>query len=129
MPEKKFEETVLEGMEAVSNRVKKFEDFQTETKAALGELKATRDTVNKQADVIASLKKALSALERERAMAIGGEAAMRNLVSRENAANYIIGCFKSARKLELSPAQKTAITGVDSGVGAAITPQETGKVV
>jgi HK97 family phage major capsid protein len=127
--DEEFRKTLLEGMEGVNKRFKTFDDFQTETKQALGELKATRDTVNKQADVIASLKKALAAFERERAMAIGGEAAMRNLVARENAANYIIGCFKAARKLELSPAQKTAITGVDSGVGAAITPQETGKVV
>ena len=129
MSEKTFEQTILDGVQAIDGRVKKFEEFQTETKSAIGELKATRETVNKQADVIAALKKAIDAMDRERSLAIGGQAALRHLVARDNAANMIIGAFKQARGLSLTPAQKTAITGVDSGVGAAITPQETGKVI
>ena len=120
---------VESGMADLQGKVKKFDELQTETKQAVGELTAVKNTVNKQAEVIAKLNAAVAAMDKERNLA----SPVARFTASEKRCDWLVGVFKMALnngKLDtLSPSQRTAVTGVDSGIGAAVTPQETSAMI
>jgi HK97 family phage major capsid protein len=92
---------------------------------ALKEVDALKTNANKQAETILALQKAQNAFNND---APGGTPIER-FIRNETRCNWLLGCFKKALGMELSPVEKTAVTGVDSGIGQAVTPQETNSMI
>lgn len=135
MTESEFQTKVLTGIDAQAtetNRIKTVQEtlladvsrLDTATKAALADLNAVKTNDNEFTQALARLNQLL---KREARAAFGDPIA--RFCADENNANYIVACFKQAAKMPLTPAQKTAITGVDAGIGGAVTPQETANAI
>jgi HK97 family phage major capsid protein len=116
---------VENGVGELQKQMKGFESFQTETKNAIGELTAVKNSVNSQAETLAKFGKALAAFQAEQKIS---DPVKRFTASAERC-DWLVGHFKRAIGLPLTPSQKTAITGIDSGIGAAVTPQETNAMI
>ena len=134
MNEAEFQTKVIGGIEHVTGETVLIKNAQTkiledvtrldaQTKAALEDLGRVKENANEFTKSLARLQ---GMIARE-ARAAYGDPLKR--FEQEDMGNYIVGCFKQAAKLPLTPAQKTAITGIDSGVGAAVTPQETANAI
>jgi HK97 family phage major capsid protein len=133
MTEQEFQTKVLGGIDAAAAETKQLKTDQdklladvtrldAETKKALADLDASKKSANEFAQQLA---KTQALLARESKAAFGSPAE-KACAGRED---YIVGCFKQAARMPLTPAQKTAITGIDSGIGAAVTPQETSNAI
>lgn len=125
-------ETLQKDSAAVSKR---FEDFQTSTKTELGQalaqIKELKENANSQAAIIAELKRSQVALNRETTRGLDPIA---RFCASEERCNWLVGNFKRAlgmplAKGEIEALKRTAITGVDSGIGGAVTPQETNAMI
>jgi HK97 family phage major capsid protein len=126
-------QSVESGIGALQNEqksvVKKFDDFQTETKNAIGELTHVKNTVNNQAAVIVKLNEAIAAMQREQRI---GHDPMARFLASEQRCNWLVGCFRKAAGMQLTPEQKTAIVGDGSNsatLGGAVTPVETNAMI
>jgi len=123
--------SVESGMSALQTEqkvvAKKFDDYQVETKNAIGELTNVKNTVNSQAQVIAKLNEAVAALGKEN----GRRDPMARFLASEQRCNWLVGCFKKAAGMQLTPEQRTAVVG-DGGtgtIGGASTPVETNAMI
>jgi HK97 family phage major capsid protein len=111
---------------------KNFDQLQTETKNAIGELTAVKNTVNNQAEVIGKLNEAIKSFEREQHI---GSNPIARFTASDQRCNWLVGCFKKAAGMSLTKAEHEAVytkTGVyqgDSGIGAAVTPTETSSMI
>lgn len=134
MTETEFQTKVIGGIEHVTGETvliktaqqKILEDITRldgETKRALEDLNKVKGNVN---DFSTALSRVQGMVAREARSAFGDPL---QRFAQEDVGNLIVGCFKRAAGLPLTPAQKTAITGVDSGVGGAVTPQETANAI
>jgi HK97 family phage major capsid protein len=114
-------------MEVKNNQTKLLEDVSRldgVTKQALADLGKMQTTAQ---DFAAQLKRVQVLLQRE-ARANFGDPIQRVCADEANR-HWLIGCARRAAGLELTPEQRTAITGVDSGVGQAVSPQETAAAI
>jgi HK97 family phage major capsid protein len=125
-----FENRVLAGVEALTARQNAVEknaaDLQIETKTKLGELDNVIKTVNHHAAVVSRLTEAVEAVKREHRL--GGDPIARFVASEERC-QWLLGCYRKAAGMPLTPEQRAAVTGVDSGLGQASTPQETSNLI
>jgi HK97 family phage major capsid protein len=131
MNESEFQATVLKGVETQAAESKalatKFDDLQTQTKTAIGELGALKSVANSQAEIIAKIQRAQLALDSDPARRTRDPIA--RFCESEARREWLVGSFKKAMGLGLTPAQKTAVTAVDSGIGGAVTPQEVNAMI
>ena len=110
-------------MEVKNNQTKLLEDVSRldgVTKQALADLEKMQTTAQ---DFAAQLKRVQVLLQREARASFGDP--IRRFCADECHRNWLVGCARRAAGLELTPEQRTAITGVDSGVGQAASPQGT----
>lgn len=135
MGEGEFQKKVLAGIEhqaTETNRIKTAQEtllgdvsrLDKVTKQALEDLTKVKENANEFAKVMARVQ---ALLKREANQSFGNP--IERFCADEGRANWIVGCFKQAMKLPLTPEQKTAITGIDSGIGGAVTPQETANMI
>jgi HK97 family phage major capsid protein len=122
-----FEKTVLDGVNSLQAKqatlLQNYDQLTADTKRAMEELTIVKNRVNDLAEVSNKLRKLELQLGRESRLAFGDPIA--RFVSSEERCHWLIGCFRKAIGAPLTPEQKTAVTGIDSGTGAAVTPQET----
>jgi HK97 family phage major capsid protein len=123
-----FEQKILTGVEAIDQKVKSFEQFQVSTKQAIGELGELKKHANSQAEINGKVQRAIEALRVEQMLGHKASAIQR-LVAQPGVADYVIGCCRRAANQELTPAQKTALTNVDSSLGQAVSPTEVGAAI
>jgi HK97 family phage major capsid protein len=109
--------------------VKKVDDFQGETKNRLGELDNVIKTANSHAQVLVKLNEAINAMQRETRLGVDPAA---RFLSSEQRCNWLVGCFRKAAGMTLTPEQRTAIVGDGSNsatLGGAVTPVETNAMI
>ena len=124
-----FEQKVLDGVAAIDNKVKGFESFQTETKNKIGELDNVIKTANQHGAILAKLDEAINALKRENGL---GQDPMARFLASEQRRNWIVGCFRKAAGMSLTPEQRTAVVGdgsTSATLGGAATPVETNAMI
>jgi HK97 family phage major capsid protein len=124
-----FEQKVLDGVAAIDSKVKGFESFQTETKNKIGELDNVIKTANQHGAILAKLDEAINALKRENGI---GQDPMARFLASEQRRNWIVGCFRKAAGMSLTPEQRTAVVGDGSNsatLGGAATPVETNAMI
>lgn len=135
MNELEFQQKMLAGVETLStetNRIKTGQEkiladvtrLDAETKRAFEDLTKVKEHAN---DFTQALARVQALLKREERSAFGNP--LERFCADETRANWVLGAFKKAAGLPLTPAQKTALTGIDSGLGAAATPQETANMI
>lgn len=135
MNEAEFQTKVLAGMETVTGKTELIETAQqkiltdvtrldVETKKAFEDLTKVKGHVN---DFSQTLARVQGMLKREERAAYGDP--LGKLAASEDHCRYIIACCKRAMKLPLTAVEKTAITGIDSGIGQAVVPQETSNMI
>jgi HK97 family phage major capsid protein len=129
--QEKFQQTILDGMTAVQDKLKKFDEFQTATKTAIGELGGMRDEIVRMKDAVNAIDILAKQIQKAHALVVSENRRSLDLNQRvtPEIADYVIGCFRKARGMDLSPAQKTVIGGSDSGIGAAVIPQDTANII
>jgi len=116
MDPKEFQDTVLKGVESLGTQQKefskKFDELQTETKQAIGELGAVKKEVNNLAEVSAKLQKAQMALQTERRIHAGDP--VKRIMADEAKARTIFAVLKATKGYKLTEAEqavvKTALT-------------------
>jgi len=135
MSEEQFRSRVLSGVEALqADLEKRTAEWRSQRETLLADI-SRLDAVTKQAladlakakEDAARFERALSKAELQLALerrAAYGDPVKRFCASEFNR-SWLLGCFRRAAGLELTPEQRTAITGVDSGVGQAVSPQAT----
>lgn len=124
-----FEQKVLDGVAAIDTKVKGFESFQTETKNKIGELDNVIKTANQHGQVLAKLDEAINAMKRENGL---GQDPMARFLASEQRRNWLVGCFRKAAGMSLTPEQRTAVVGDGSNsatLGGAATPVETNAMI
>jgi HK97 family phage major capsid protein len=112
---------------------KNFDELQTTTKNAIGELTAVKNAANKQAETIVRLNETIAAMQAE--SRIGGDPLAKFCAS-PTRTNWLMGCFKKARGMTLSEAEvkaieahtRTAVAG-DTAPGSYAVPQETANII
>jgi len=135
MNEQEFQTKVLGGIESQAKETTLIKSSQEKiltdvsrldsvTKQALEDLTKVKETSNGFALALAKLKNLLAQQSRS---AFGNP--IERFCADEQRANWLVACFKAAAKLPLNAVEKTAITGIDSGVGGAVTPQETANQI
>lgn len=133
--EAQFQKKVLDGIETVTGKTELIETAQQkiltdvtrldgETKKALEDLTKVKGHVN---EFTQTLSRVQGLLKREERAAFGDP--LGKLAASEEHCRYIIACCKAAMKLPLTAVEKTAITGIDSGIGQAVVPQETSNMI
>lgn len=95
-----------------------------ETQKAITDLNAVKDSHNEFSTKLARLESRLRAEARA-----NFNDPIQRFAADPDRANWLVGHFKRALGIPLTPAQKTAVTGVDSGIGGAVTPQETNDMI
>jgi HK97 family phage major capsid protein len=124
-----FEQKVLDGVAAIDSKVKGFESFQTETKNKIGELDNVIKTANQHGQVLAKLDEAINAMKRENGL---GQDPMARFLASEQRREWLVGCFKKAAGMSLTPEQRTAVVGdgsTSATLGGAATPVETNAMI
>lgn len=135
MTEQEFQTKVLGGIEAQATETNRLKTAQEQILGDVtrlsGETKKSFEELTKVQGFANEFTKALAKLQAQ--VAREARASFANPVERfcadENRANWIIACFKQAAKMPLNAVEKTAITGIDSGIGGAVTPQETANAI
>jgi HK97 family phage major capsid protein len=131
MNELEFQTKVLGGIEAAATETKQIKTDQEklladvtrldkETKSALEDLTKVKENANTFTATLARVQ-ALLARQARSSFGSPSERACENGVG-----EWLLDCFRKAAGM---PVTKTAITGIDSGIGAAVTPQETANAI
>jgi HK97 family phage major capsid protein len=135
LPEAEFQKKVIGGIETVTGKTEVLETAQQkiladvtrldgETKRALEDLTKVKGNVNEFSQTLARVQ---GLLKREERAAFGDPIA--RISASEEHGRYLVANFKRAAGLPLTAVEKTAITGIDSGIGAAVIPQETSNMI
>jgi len=130
MSEKKFEDSVLESVGKIAASQDEFKTGQqkilsdvtridADTKKALADLGKVQDNANTFATKLATVER----MVRREAIAAFGDP-IKRFTSDPLNAGYIATCARNAYLQ-----QRTAVTGVDSGIGGAVIPQETAAAI
>ena len=133
-----FETKVLAGVDSLTRQ---HAEFNTRTQRidvdvdglkkantkALEDLAQVQKTCNDHAEAVKTIQRAqlLSTAERR----LTGLTGIAKIAADPDMSNYIMGHFRRAIGLEMTPVQKTVVTGIDSGIGAAVTPVEINKAI
>jgi HK97 family phage major capsid protein len=123
-----FEKQLLDGVEAVQKKQdsinSRVDDLSHQTKSALENLDRVTKAVNDQAAIVSSMQRASLARQFDYI-----RDPMERFLADPQKRTFINAVARHCHGISLTPEQKTAIQGGDSGIGTAVTPQETAKAI
>jgi HK97 family phage major capsid protein len=128
-----FEKVVLDGVENIGKRVDSIKSQQEqllgdvgrlsdETKSALADLGKVKENANQVQAQLARIDRALAMEKR-----LNFRDPVQRFVNHDESREWLCDIVRS--RYSGTPLKRTTITGVDSGLGAAVTPQETASMI
>lgn len=117
MDQQQFQDTVLKGVENLGTQqkefAKKFDELQTETKNAIGELGAVKKEVNNLAEVSAKLQKAQMAMQQERRLFHGDP--IGRIMADEQKARTVLTALRLAKGYPVPESDKAIAKALTEG--------------
>jgi HK97 family phage major capsid protein len=127
---------ILENLQQISKKqdgvASRITEIDSAAKKAMDEIALLQRHANDTDATVAQVRKLIETFEQRNRIvqrSMYERDPIKRIVMDDDRRAYIMGALRKAANLPLSDVQKTAITGIDSGIGAAVTPQETASMI